>query len=150
MLLALNALLVASSHPLFGGSMVDLSQMYGIDVYLMFSSKKTLFTHRLFSIMYLIDICPSYSVQSREITGSHVLPGTWTIKYMSVITLIKRGGGKRPDEARQPAVQTGRVPIPAVHAMPQDEGTVQNVQPLQKGVFLCLKIPSAFLFAASA
>lgn len=63
---------------------------------------------------------------------------------MSVITLIKRGGGKRPDEARQPAVHTGRVPIPAVHAMPQDEGTVQNVQPLPRGVFLCLKIPIAY------
>jgi hypothetical protein len=90
---------------------------------------------------HLIDICLNYSVQLRKITGSRRLPGTWTTKYMSVITLIKRGGGKRPDEARQPAVQTGRVPIPAVHAMPQDEGTVQDVQPLQRGVFLCLKSP---------
>jgi len=31
-----------------------------------------------------------------------LLASMQTIKYVSEITLIKRGGGKRPDEARQP------------------------------------------------
>ena len=34
-----------------------------------------------------------------------------------LVALIKRGGGKRPDEARQPACSNaGRVPIPAEHS----------------------------------
>ena len=34
-----------------------------------------------------------------------------------LVALIKRGGGKRPDEARQPTCPTaGRVPIPAEHS----------------------------------
>jgi hypothetical protein len=110
----------------------------------MFNIKKDLCALCLSSLTYLLDICPIYSVHSRKITGSRVLPGTWTTKYMSVITLIKRGGGKRPDEARQPAVLTGRVPIPAVHAMPQDEGIVQNVQPLRKRGFFMSEIPARF------
>ena len=97
----------------------------------------------------LIDIYLKHSVQSRKITGRHALPGTWKTEYMSVITLIKRGGGKRPDEARQPAVMTERVPIPAVHIMPQDEGTVRDVQPLLTRGFFVLEKSPILLFASS-
>jgi hypothetical protein len=53
------------------------------------------------------------------------------------IALIKRGGGKRPDEARQPACsKTGRVPIPADYAFRKMRGLSKNAQPLEmQGLF---------------
>ena len=55
---------------------------------------------------------------------------------VKITALIKRGGGKRPCEARQPPCKAaGKVPIPAV--IPRDEGILQCSQtPEMQGFFV--------------
>lgn len=57
---------------------------------------------------------------------------------VEITALIKRGGGKRPCEARQPPCKVaGKVPIPAV--IPRDEGNLRCSQtPEMQGFFVTL------------
>jgi hypothetical protein len=55
-----------------------------------------------------------------------------------LISLIQRGGGTRPDEARQPTnhIRFGKVPIPTDHSFDlADKRRLKNPL-LRKGVFL--------------